>query len=88
MSDDEIVSLAQSLEIDIGVDLKGFTKDARTAIFAAGVAPLQVSYLGYPGTMGADFIDYLIADAMLIPEADAPAYAEKIIYLPHSYPGE
>src|SRR5207249_8205427 len=58
-SDEDIARLARELEIDIAVDLKGFTEDARTGIFAFRAAPIQVSYLGYPGTLGAEFIDYL-----------------------------
>jgi predicted O-linked N-acetylglucosamine transferase (SPINDLY family) len=84
-SDADIALLARSLEIDIAVDLKGFTQDGRTEIFARRAAPLQVSYLGYPGTMGADYIDYLIADRTLIPAEHVGDYAEKIAYLPHTY---
>jgi predicted O-linked N-acetylglucosamine transferase (SPINDLY family) len=85
MSDRDIALLARSLEIDIGVDRDGFTEGARTNIFAMRAAPLQVNYLGYPGTMGADYIDYLIADSTLIPASHQPHYSEKIVYLPNSY---
>ena len=71
--------------IDIAVDLKGFTAQARTRIFAHRAAPLQVNYLGYPGTMAASYMDYLVADPVLIPPAHQADYAEKIIYMPHSY---
>ena len=84
-SDVEVAALARELEIDIGVDLKGFTIDGRSGIFAARAAPIQVNYLGYPGTMAADFIDYIIADATVIPVESQPFYAEKIVYLPGSY---
>ena len=84
-SDREVAILSRDLEIDIAVDLKGFTGDARTGIFAFRAAPIQVNYLGYPGTMGADFIDYLIADRILIPESSHSYYTEKIAYLPDSY---
>ncbi|MDO8788672.1 MAG: tetratricopeptide repeat protein [Sulfuritalea sp.] len=84
-SDRDVAILARSLEIDIAVDLKGFTQDSRTGVFAMRAAPLQVNYLGYPGTMGADYIDYLIADPTLIPESHQAAYAEKIAYLPNCY---
>src|SRR5271163_3613467 len=77
--------LARTLEIDIAVDLKGFTADCRTGIFAFRAAPVQVNYLGYPGTMGAEYIDYIIADPTLVPESDQRHYMEKIAYLPHSY---
>ena len=56
------------MENDIAIDLKGFTQNCRPNIFAEGSAPLQVSYLGYPGTMAVDYMDYLIADHTLIPE--------------------
>ena len=84
-SDRDVAILSRDLEIDIAVDLKGFTGDARTGIFAFRAAPIQVNYLGYPGTMGADFIDYLIADRILIPESSQSYYTEKIAYLPDSY---
>lgn len=84
-SDLEICNLARSLEIDIAVDLKGHTGGARTGIFALHSAPIQVSYLGYPGTMGATYIDYLIADPTLIPVEHQQYYSEKIAYLPNSY---
>ena len=67
MSDKDVALLARQDQIDIAIDLNGHTEDSRTAIFAHRAAPLQISYLGYPGTMGADFIDYIIADHMLIP---------------------
>jgi predicted O-linked N-acetylglucosamine transferase (SPINDLY family) len=73
------------LAIDIAVDLKGYTQGGRPGIFALRAAPIQISYLGYPGTMAADFMDYLIADASLIPKSLRRHYAEKIVYLPNSY---
>jgi protein O-GlcNAc transferase len=85
MSDDEIAARVKQLEIDILIDLNGFTLGARTGVFARRPAPIQVNYLGYPGTMGADFIDYLIADATLIPPPLQKYYAEKIVSLPDSY---
>ena len=84
-SDRNIALLARTMEIDIAVDLKGFTTDSRAGIFAEGSAPIQVNYLGYPGTMGADYMDYLIADRTLIPEDKQQHYSEKIVYLPNSY---
>jgi len=84
-SDLEVASLARSLEIDIAVDLKGYTTDSRTGIFAAGAAPLQVNYLGYPGTMASEYFDYLIADEIVVPMGDRDCYSEKIVYLPDSY---
>lgn len=84
-SDLEIATWMREREIDIAVDLKGYTAYARPGIFAYRPAPLQVSYLGYPGTLAAPFIDYLIADHCLIPEAEQEFYTEKIVYLPDSY---
>lgn len=84
-SDLEIVRMSRDLEIDIAVDLKGFTQDARTGIFSERCAPIQVNYLGYPGSMAAPYFDYIIADKTLIPQASQQHYSEKIVYLPHSY---
>jgi len=84
-ADIDIAQLSRNLKIDIAVDLKGFTQDARTAIFSYRAAPIQVNYLGYPGTMGVDYIDYIIADKTLIPLDSQSAYSEKVVYLPHSY---
>ena len=85
MPDREVAELGRKLELDIAVDLKGFTKESRPGIFAQRAAPIQVSYLGYPGTLGADFMDYLIADPTLVPESSRQYYSEKIVYLPDSY---
>lgn len=85
LSDAALARVARERGIDIAVDLKGFTQEARPGVFAARAAPLQVSYLGYPGTMGADFIDYLVADRVLIPPRSRAHYTERIAFLPHSY---
>lgn len=71
--------------VDILVDLKGYTRDARTDILGFKPAPIQVNYLGYPGTMGADFIDYVIADAVIAPMQHQEHYAERIVHLPNCY---
>jgi protein O-GlcNAc transferase len=84
-SDVEVAKLSRDLNIDIAVDLKGFTEDARTGIFSYRAAPIQVNYLGYPGTMGADYIDYIIADKTLITLDAQSSYSEKVVYLPNSY---
>lgn len=81
-SDHDIARLARSLEIDIAVDLGGFTRGGRPRIFAARAAPLQVSYLGYLGTMSAEYMDYLIADDTIVPATHRGYYSEKIAYLP------
>lgn len=85
LSDTDIANLSRSLEIDIAIDLGGFTGDCRTGIFALRAAPTQVNYLGFSGTMGAEYIDYLIADTTLIPESSRQYYSEKIVSLPGSY---
>jgi protein O-GlcNAc transferase len=85
MSDSEGARLTRSMEIDIAVDLSGFTAGARPGIFAARAAPLQVAFLGYTGTMGASFIDYLLADHTIIPADHRCHYTEKIVYLPQCF---
>jgi len=82
MSHQEIAELARSLEIDIAVDLAGYTAKSASDVFAIGAAPIQMSYIGYLGTMGADYYDYLIADPVMIPKESQKYYAEKIVYLP------
>lgn len=81
-SDKQICELARELGIDIAVDLGGLTQDARPGIFATRAAPIQISYIGYLGTMGAPYIDYMIADEVIVPKNLQSAYSEKIIYLP------
>lgn len=84
-TDAEIAALLKDLRIDIAVDLQGFTQGARTGILARRPAPLQVSYLGYPGTLGAGYVDYIIADPTVIPESGQRHYVEKIAALPDCY---
>ncbi len=81
-SDVDVAQLLETSEIDIAVDLAGYTKGLRTSILALRPAPIQVNYLGYPGTMGADYIDYIIADRFVIPETQLRFYDEKVVYLP------
>ena len=85
LSDESAAKLSRDLEIDIAIDLKGFTKDSRTGIFSYRAATIQVNYLGYPGTMGTDYIDYIVGDQTLIPSKSQEFYSEKVIYLPNSY---
>jgi predicted O-linked N-acetylglucosamine transferase (SPINDLY family) len=85
LADAEVAAQARALGIDVAVDLKGHTQHARTGIFACRAAPVQASWLGYPGTLGARFFDYAIADRTLVEASDFPFYDEKIAYLPHSY---
>jgi predicted O-linked N-acetylglucosamine transferase (SPINDLY family) len=81
----EAAALMRDLEIDIAVDLAGHTANARTDILAHRGAPIQVNYLGYPGSLGADYIDYIIADRIVIPAEHHPDYIEKVVYLPDAY---
>ncbi len=81
-SDLQIAERARSMEIDIAVDLGGHSGESRPGIFALRAAPLQVSYIGYLGTMGAYYMDYLFADPVIIPDAVRPYYVEQIVYLP------
>ncbi len=84
-TDRRIAELARDMEIDIAVDLGGYTQNSRTGIFAMRPAPVVVNYLGYSSTMGADYVDYMIADPVVIPEAARACYTEKIAALPHCY---
>ncbi len=84
-SDVEIAKIIRDLEIDIAVDLMGFTGGARPDIFAYRPAPVQVNYLGFPGTMGCDYIDYILADRFVIPEGSQQYYSEKTVYLPDTF---
>ena len=85
MGDKEIAELSRREGIDIAIDLKGLTGYSRTGIFACRAAPIQVNYLGYPGTMGAPYMDYILADPVVIPETARENFSEKIVLLPHSY---
>jgi predicted O-linked N-acetylglucosamine transferase (SPINDLY family) len=82
LSDKEAAQLARQLKVDIAIDLGGHTYHARTGIFAYRAAPVQMSYIGYLGTLGAPYMDYLLADKTLIPTTSQQYYQEKIIYLP------
>lgn len=72
-------------EVDILLDFKGFTAESRPQVYALRPAPLQVNYLGFPGTIGADYMDYIIADEIVIPPDERQHYTEQVIYLPESY---
>ncbi len=85
MSDRDAAALLRRLEIDIAVDLNGHTQYAQPGLFAARPAPLQVNWLGYPSTTGSACMDYVIADANVLPFADQPNYSEIIVHLPDTY---
>ena len=85
MGDLQVAELLRELEIDIVIDLNGNSGDCRTRIFSNRPAPLQVNFLGCPGTTGLPFFDYIIADPVVIPDGHRIHYAEQVIYLPHTY---
>jgi protein O-GlcNAc transferase len=85
ISDTKVAERSRQLGIDIAVDLKGFTQGFRPGIFANRAASIQINYLGYPGTLGADFMDYIIADRIVIPAESRQFYTEKVLYLPNCY---
>lgn len=84
-SDEAVARLARERGVEIAVDLKGLTKGNRIGIFAQRAAPIQVSFLGYPGSLGADFVDYIVADGTVVSHHNRASLAEKIIYLPDCY---
>lgn len=83
--DREVAALLLEKEIDIAVDLMGFSGGSRPPIFARRAAPVQVNYLGYSGTLGAPYMDYILADRIVVPEASEAFYAEKVVCLPDSF---
>jgi protein O-GlcNAc transferase len=84
-SDREVAMLIRDMQVDIVVDRSGYITNARPAILAHRPAPIQVNYLGYPGTLGADFYDYVIADPIVLPLDQQPFFTEKIVHLPECY---
>ena len=85
MTDFDLARLARRDKIDIAIHVNGHTQNSRTGVFAYRAAPVQINYLGYPGTLGADFIDYIISDKRIVPDGFETFYTEKMIYLPHTY---
>lgn len=85
MGDPALTSLARKHKLNIAIDLKGYSKHARLGMFKEGIAPVQITYLGYPGTLASPCFDYSIVDETVIPETEREHYTEKLIYLPHSY---
>lgn len=85
MKDQAVAKMLRNLEIDIAVDLNGLTGQKRPGIFANRAAPVQVNYLGYPGTVAAPFMDYIIADETVIPTDHRRYYSEQVVYLPDAY---
>jgi protein O-GlcNAc transferase len=85
INDEAVAALVREMEVDIAVDLAGFTDGARPNVFAQRPAPVQVSYLGFAGTLGQDYCDYIIADRFVIPDGAQAHYAENVVYLPGSF---
>ena len=81
----EIANLIHELEVDIAIDRKGYTQNARPEIFAWRPAPIQAAWLAYPGTVGAGYMDYILADRWVIPEDQQQYYTENVVYLPDTY---
>jgi len=84
-SDEQTATVLRQMEVDIIVDLMGFTSGCRPGILGFRPAPVQVNFLGYPGTMGAPYVDYIVADRIVIPDEHRAFYAEKIVTLPDAY---
>jgi predicted O-linked N-acetylglucosamine transferase (SPINDLY family) len=85
LSDERAFQEIAGRQIDILINLNGYFGTQRTGLFAMRPAPIQVNYLGFPGTLGAPFMDYIIADNIVIPKEHEPHYSEKVVRLPHSY---
>lgn len=84
-TDPDVAKLMRDIETSIAIDLNGHTHDARLGILAERAAPIQASHLGYPGTVGGDFIDYVIADRIVLPPDQQAFFSEKVVYLPDCY---
>jgi predicted O-linked N-acetylglucosamine transferase (SPINDLY family) len=85
ISDFELINLSKKIGINIAINLNGFTSNSRTKIFSSRISPIQINALGYPSTMMTSYIDYIIADQVVIPEKNQKFFKEKIIYLPSFY---
>ena len=85
LNNEDVAKLAKNDGINIAIDLQGYTSKHRVGIFSYRAAPIQINFLGYPGTMGSNYFDYIIADENLIPETSREFYSEKPIYMPYQY---
>ena len=85
LSNEEIVKIIKENEIDIAIHRNGYSQNSRNSLFSKKIAPLQISFLGYPGTMGVKFIDYIIGDKTVIPEENIKFFSEKVIFMPNTY---
>jgi predicted O-linked N-acetylglucosamine transferase (SPINDLY family) len=84
-SDRAVVQLMRERGIDVAIDLAGLTTGSRSAIFAMRCAPLQINFLGYPGSTGIPFMDYIVADSLVVPESDEVHFSERVVRMPHCY---
>jgi predicted O-linked N-acetylglucosamine transferase (SPINDLY family) len=85
LDDEQTANLVHELEVDIAIDLNGHTQRSRTNVFARRPAPIQVNYMGFPGTTGAEYLDYVIADRTVVPAESASHFSEKMVWLPDTY---
>ena len=85
MSDDEIIKLVQADNLDVAIDLSGYTKNNKSYLFNHNISKIKINYLGYPGSMGTRKYDYILADKNIIPEEHLKYYSEKVIYMPETY---
>ena len=85
LADREAAEKILSEEIDIAVNLNGYFGKQRMGVFALRPAPIQVNYLGFPGTLGAPYMDYILADRIVIPDEDRSHYSEQVVWLPDCY---
>ena len=85
LQDEKVAEIVKENKIDIAIHRNGYSQSSRNSLFAKKIAPIQISFLGYPGTMGVKFIDYIIADKVVIPDKNKQFFLEKIIYLPNTY---
>lgn len=85
LNDDALADRLRALDLDLAIDLTGHTRNARMGLFARRLAPVQAGYLGFPGTTGADYLDYVIVDEVVVPREHFPYFSERVVWLPHSY---
>jgi len=85
LNDEDVLNLSKKIQIDIAIDCMCHTGKSRFQLFVKKIAPIQINFLGYPGTSGSEFVDYIVADKVIIPEQNQKYFTEKIIYLPDTY---
>lgn len=85
MAEQDIFEMVRSHQLDIAIDVSGYTRGNRTALFARRIAPVQINWLGYPGTMAAPFMDYIVVDPMLVPAEEREHVSERLLVMPHCY---